>query len=207
MKTYIYYLHKGDNVPFYIGKSINPKLRKAEHKYKKKGNVRPEFVIIDEVNTKDWLFWEKYWISQFITWGFALENKNQGGAGLAYHTKDSKLKISNSLTGKKHSKVSKQKMRNSALGRHHTPSQSKKLSQSLKKFYSKNEGSFKGKTHTKETKLKLSKPIQSFDKNGNLVKEYNSLKEAGIAHKTSSGNIIKSMKRGGSFHKLIWKYK
>jgi hypothetical protein len=34
--TYIYFLHKGDNIPFYIGKSVNPDLRKAINEAKAK---------------------------------------------------------------------------------------------------------------------------------------------------------------------------
>lgn len=207
MKVSIYYLHKGDNIPFYIGKSKNPNSRKAEHKWKNKGGVKPKMVILEEVNGDEWKFWEKWYICLFQSWGFILENKNEGGGGVISHTEDSKQKISQSLTGKQHSKETKIKMRNSALGRHHSPSQSKKLSQSLREYYSKNDGSFKGKTHTEETKNKLAKPIQAFDKEGNLVEEYPSLKLAGEAHKTHSGNIIKSIKRNGSFHGLIWKYK
>lgn len=207
MKISIYYLHKGDNVPFYIGKSKNPHFRKSEHRWKNKGGTKPEMVILEEVSFEEWDFWEKWYISLFKSWGFVLDNKNNGGGGVMVHTECAKQKISQSNTGKKVSKESKRKMRNSALGRHHSPLQSKKLSQSLKKYYSKNEGSFKGKTHTKETIKKISKPIQSFDKEGNLVGDYPSLKSAGEAHKTHSGNIIKSIKRNGSFHSLIWKYK
>jgi hypothetical protein len=207
MKISIYYLHKGDNIPFYVGKSKNPNFRKAEHRWKNKGGTKPEMVILEEVNPEEWKFWEKWYISLFQSWGFVLDNKNKGGGGVMSHTKYSKQKISQSQIGKHVSKVSKIKMRNSALGRHHTPIQSAKLSKSLKEYYSKNKGSFKGKKHTKETKKKLSKPIQSFDKNGNLVGDYSSLKLAGEAHNTHSGNIIKSMKRNGSLHKLVWKYK
>jgi hypothetical protein len=98
-------------------------------------------------------------------------------------------------------------MKNSALGRHHTAPQSEKLSQSLKEYYLNNDGSFKGKKHTIETISKISKPIYAFDKKGNLIEEYDSLKSAGEAHQTHSGNIIKSIKRNGSLHGLIWKYK
>lgn len=205
--TYIYFLHKGDNIPFYIGKSIYPDFRKAEHKHRKKGGINPGFVIIDEVPTDEWLFWEKWYIELFKSWGFILENKNHGGGGMVKHSEESKLKISNSLKGKIHSNETKEKMKNSALGRHHTPSQSEKLSHSLKEYYSNNVGSFKGKRHTFETISKISKPIYAFDKNGNLLEEYDSLKSAGEKHQTHSGNIIKSIKRNGTLHGLIWKYK
>jgi hypothetical protein len=204
--TFIYYLHKGDNIPFYVGKTVNKNLRKAEHKYKNKGGCKPEFVIIDEVCTDEWIFWEKYWISQFKCWGFILENRNKGGGGPVSRTEESIKKQSQSLKGHKISKETKEKMKQSALGRHHTYEQSKALSDSLKQYYSKNPGSFKGKKHKKETIEKINKPIIAL-KNGIIIEEYISLKAAGISHKTHSGNIIKYIKQKRPYHGLMWEYK
>ena len=205
--TFIYYLHRGDNVPFYVGKTINKHLRKLEHRWKNKGGCKPEFVVIDEVFTNEWLFWEKYWISQFKCWGFILENCNNGGGGSSFKTEESLRKQSQSLMGHVISEETKEKMRKSALGRHHSPEQSKTLSNSLKQYYSKNKGSFHGKTHTQESRDKLSKPVLAFDENNILVGEYHSLKDAGVAYNIHSGNIIRSMKRNGKCRGLFWSYK
>jgi hypothetical protein len=205
--TFIYYLHKGDNIPFYVGKTVNPNSRKAEHGYKSKGGCKPGFVIIDEVPTDEWLFWEKYWISQFKCWGFILENRNKGGGGPIFRTEESLKKQSQSLMGHVISEETKEKMRKSALGRHHTSKQSKTLSDSLKQYYAKNKGPFHGKTHTQESRDKLSKPVLAFDENNILVGEYPSLKDAGVAHNIHSGNIIRSMKRNGKCRGLFWSYK
>jgi hypothetical protein len=79
MTTIIYYLHKGDNIPFYIGKTINPKDRKYQHKNTfGKDTILEE---IDEVPTDNWLFWETFYISLFKSWGFNLQNQNDGGGG------------------------------------------------------------------------------------------------------------------------------
>ena len=78
--TYIYFLHKGDNIPFYIGKSVNIKLHRSyQHKYTYGNDTVLE--ILDEVPTSEWLFWERFWIEQIKQWGFKLENKNNGGGG------------------------------------------------------------------------------------------------------------------------------
>ena len=204
--TFIYYLHRGDNIPFYVGKTVNRYSRELEHKWKNKGGCKPEFVIIDEVPTNEWKFWEKYWISQFKQWGFVLENKNNGGGGLVSRTKESLKKQSQSLMGHVISETTKEKMRKSALGRHHSPEQSKTLSNSLKQYYSTNPGSFKGKKHKKETIQKINKPVIAL-KDGIVVEEYPSLKMAGIAHKSHSGNIIKYMKEGKPYHGMMWEYK
>jgi hypothetical protein len=97
MTTIIYYLHRGDNVPFYIGKSIRPKFREYEHKTSR-GNIFME--DIDEIPSKEWKFWEKHYISLFRSWGFDLENKNNGGGGPLNQNFESKNKISFSMKGK-----------------------------------------------------------------------------------------------------------
>ena len=78
--TYIYFLHNGDNVPFYVGKSINVKLHRS-YQHKKTFGKNTMLEIIDKVPTDEWLFWESYWIEQFKSWGFKLKNKNNGGGG------------------------------------------------------------------------------------------------------------------------------
>lgn len=93
--TYIYYLHKGDDIPFYIGKSVNVKLHRS-YQHKKRFGKDTIIEIIDNVNTKDWKFWECYWIEQFKCWGFKLENKNNGGNGCV-----SLSEISKSIKSKK----------------------------------------------------------------------------------------------------------
>jgi hypothetical protein len=77
--TKIYYLHRGNNIPFYIGKTINEKDRKHQHKNKLGKDVTLE--VIDEIPTKEWRYWEEFYISLFKHWGFELENKNNGGCG------------------------------------------------------------------------------------------------------------------------------
>lgn len=78
--TYIYYLHRGDDIPFYIGKTKNNlNKRLNSHKCIQKCDV---FIVsVDEVPDQEWKFWEKHYISLFRSWGFKLENRNKGGNG------------------------------------------------------------------------------------------------------------------------------
>jgi hypothetical protein len=78
--TIIYYLHKGDDIPFYIGKTNNIYNRKYIHK--KTFGSETEMFILEKVDINGWRTSEQYWISQFRTWGFELVNKNNGGGGL-----------------------------------------------------------------------------------------------------------------------------
>ena len=204
--VYIYYLHLGDNIPFYVGKSVSPTSRRNDHVHRKLIPNHDCFCIIDQFPEHEWKYWERFYIGLFKSWGFALTNKNDGGGGLTKHNHDSISKISQSMTGKVMSDDTKKKMSNSAKGRKNTPEQKQKLSSSLQKYYSQNPGSFSGKTHSPETLEKICKPVVAL-KNGVIVEEYASLKEAGKAHKSHSGNIIKYMREGKLYHGMEWKYK
>jgi hypothetical protein len=78
--TYIYELSKS-GIPFYIGKTISPVVRKHYHKLAYGNDIN--FIIIDQIDgdkTK-WKPLEMYWINQYQQWGFVLKNKNGGGGG------------------------------------------------------------------------------------------------------------------------------
>lgn len=97
MKTKIYaLLHPTTQEIRYIGKTtknLSERLRehiysgkKKKKNYKEswisnvsKNNLKPEIVLIDEVENSEWEFWEKYWICQFKCWGFDLVNGTDGG--------------------------------------------------------------------------------------------------------------------------------
>lgn len=80
----------------YIGKADKPFKRYKSHiriKNTKKRKdawikslldqgLKPKVEIIDEIPETEWKFWEKYWISQFLTWGFNLYNLTEGGEGV-----------------------------------------------------------------------------------------------------------------------------
>jgi len=55
MKTIIYYLHKGDKVPFYVGKTKNqPKVREKAHQKR----LNNSSVILEVVDNVDDGYWE-----------------------------------------------------------------------------------------------------------------------------------------------------
>lgn len=97
MKTYIYTLEDPVNNKIrYVGKTNNPERRLHYHwtagykknnktgnwlKSLKKKKLKPIMFIIDSIDT-EWEWLEKYWISQFKTWGFNLTNHTDGGEGV-----------------------------------------------------------------------------------------------------------------------------
>ncbi len=97
---YIYLLEYYNNT-YYIGKTNNIARRIKEHI--KNSSIEFKYIILDEVEDKQWKFWEKYWICQFKTWGFTLINKNNGGGGTRAGIKRSeecKNKISIALSNR-----------------------------------------------------------------------------------------------------------
>jgi hypothetical protein len=100
--TKIYYLHIGDNVPFYIGKTINMNNNSRLNAHKQVFGKNIFLEDLDIVLTKEWRFWEKYYISLFQSWGFKLLNKNKGGGGCITHNvnKEARQKISITHKGK-----------------------------------------------------------------------------------------------------------
>ena len=125
-------MHKGDNIPFYIGKTVNlPKKREKAHQ-KRLNNDLIILEVIDEVD--DWRYWEKHYISLFKQLGHNLINKNSGGGGSeivkestkykisqankgTIHPLEGRLKTSNKLKGRKLSNEQIEKIRLSKLGK------------------------------------------------------------------------------------------
>lgn len=194
--TYIYYLHYGDNIPIYVGKSTRPKTRMHPHR-KKFGDVKME--IINEVKTSEWKKWEIHYISYYKSLGYILKNKNKGGGG---STIQSKEQVEN--------RVSKNK------GKKRTPQQRKNISEGLKGVvFSKERNKKIGDAQrgipqpkSKETIAKLKKPILQYDKQNNFIKEWESAKDAGdyYGSDTTIQNALKQ-RRCKTAYGFIWKYK
>lgn len=121
MKTYIYSLDCPiTGIPKYVGKTINPKQRLAQHirskehtkkyawiKSLKNVGLKPNMTILESFEN-DFDFWENWYIEYYKFLGLELKNHKAGGAGgrLSKETRD---KISAKLKGKKKSEEHKQK--------------------------------------------------------------------------------------------------
>ena len=197
--TNIYYLHKGDNIPFYIGKTNRSLIsRLSNHKIRLKLDFL-KIELIDKVYTDEWKFWESYWIEQFKVWGFNLDNKNKGGGGSTFLSESTKLKI-------------KLKIKNH-------PTRGKKISKSnMGKTHSN-----KGKPFTEEHKQKIKStrdflktrkntwqntPVLQYDLQGNFIQEWDSQKEASAFLKIKGDGVgACCRKKQKSAYGFIWKFK
>lgn len=129
MKTYFYTLSNPNdpNIIKYIGKTTQKLARRLDQhistaKRAKEGkttsnyntnwinsllskNIKPLINELDyfecDDNSKEWIIFEKYWISQFKSWGFKLTNLTDGGDGNQNQvfSKESQIKKSEKLRG------------------------------------------------------------------------------------------------------------
>ena len=99
--TKIYLVTNIDNNPnkVYVGKTINSRL--SHHKQRFGSQIT--YTYIDEIqslNHKDWKQIESKWIQYYVNLGYTVLNKNKGGNGPEYLTKEARNKISISKTNK-----------------------------------------------------------------------------------------------------------
>lgn len=207
----IYYLHKGDNIPFYIGYTKSLKIRITHHR--QKHGVEVEIVEIDECLNEDKKQTENLWIGLFKSWGFNLLNKNMGGGGPSFHTKESIEKYKNwrkdkkPMLGKKQSEETRKRksdalkgrpkpngfgdmMREVRLGVPKPKDMGKKVSKALKGRPS-----------------KKAKIVIQYDLQGNFIAKYPNTLEA--AEKTGSNSSTISKVCRGIFSQTNgykWKY-
>lgn len=126
--TKIYYLTLEDDIPFYIGKTNTTLKRRLHTHWCIYGNKNIKICLLDEVPINEWKVWECYWIEQFKAWNFKLNNKNKGGGGSTKWTDEQR----------------------------NNPVRKQKLSKALKGKLLGNEGYWKNKIRSKETKQKMS---------------------------------------------------
>jgi len=187
--TYIYCLKDPiDDKIKYIGKSDDPNSRLKEHikkhKYTKTFknnwikklshyNLTPLIEIIDVVPFYEWGFWEKYWISQFKTWGFSLYNLTDGGDGgnFGYLINS---KISEKLKNRKFSDETIKKMSDSAKKR----KLSEKGRKSISKYRIGEKNPMYGKKQSSFCIESKQKPVIQISENGEIIKEWASIKQA-----------------------------
>jgi len=217
--TYIYLITNIDNNPnkVYVGKTKNPKTRGNNHK-RKKGYNNIEYNIIDQVDSLKRIHWkpiETMWIQSFICWGFEIDNnRKEGGGGPEYHTEETKQKMK-----KPKPQHIKDKIKTTLLGH-------KQSECTIQKRADKN----RGQKRTEETKQKMKKPklgagpkkgqmspdshknlwksVIQHDLEGNVVKEWKSIKEVCFCLNLNKASIVNNLKnRTKSSGGFIWKYK
>jgi hypothetical protein len=195
-KTNIYYLHNGNNVPFYVGKTVqNPNKRLNNHKKVFGNNTLLE--VIDIVKNNNWLFWEKHYISLFKSWGFNLKNKNEGGGGCLTHevSELAREKISKTHKNLKKPFTENHKINHKNSYKNRNVTWGNKISKGLK-----------GRkiTWDQGNVGKPSSPINQYDLEENFIKRWDNIKEPSSIYKCYISGCLRGrqLSSGG----YIWKY-
>lgn len=90
----IRYVGKANNISQRYKAHLNNSNNPTSHKNNwiallKHLGLKPIMEIIEIVPIEEWIFWERYWISQFKTWGFDLTNHKDGGDGPTFGNRTS----------------------------------------------------------------------------------------------------------------------
>jgi hypothetical protein len=203
---YIYYLHCGDDIPFYVGKTNNPTSRKNGHKFKLKQKV--ELVVIDQSNDENWRWMEEFYIQIFRSWGFKLSNGFKGGGGACYWTEEQKY---NPIRRNKLSKPKPPGFGDRIKQNRDHKEAGRKSSISNQKHYVKgSERNIKISQKLKGRKVDWTGyPIYQFDLQGNFIQEWPSIRQAGFSLVGNQGESIRKCLKGlqKTAYGFVWKYK
>ncbi len=182
MITGIYCIENIINFKKYIGRAINIYGRKRSHFFALKNNIHHGnhfqrawnkygenafiFYIIEICSIEDLNDREKFWISHFKTFGYNGDfgyNETSGGDSNYIVSQETKEKLRNAHLGHTLSLQHRENISKGNMGNHMSNETKTKISASHKKIYEnnpdKNNGSnnsFYGKSHTKESKSKIS---------------------------------------------------
>ena len=174
-------------------------------------------IILDVIEEKDVIFWEQYWISQIKSWGFDLDNSNNGGGGLNKRDNEFSSWLSNRSKGNKynlgktHSDEAKYKMSIAKLGKP-SPRKGIVVSEETKKLMGLRKlgkiGNANGFKHSEEFKIKKRKIIIQTDLDNNFIREWNSVTDIGKHFNVTISVISKILKKENKTYKnFIWLYK
>jgi group I intron endonuclease len=210
----IYLFSDENGLPVYVGKAKCLKKRikqhyRDRHKYNSwfynwlNKQIREDKIfyidILEEVNSDNWKEKEKYWISHIKQNGYKLKNMTDGGDGNnnQVFTQESAERRRQKLVGRERSEETRNKISKSHKG--------KKLSETTKKKLSDYN---KGKPCSKEVIQLLSKKVNKYSLNGELIKSYNSLTEASLeigCRKSTLSNVI-IRKKVKKYKGFLWNY-
>ena len=127
-----------------------------------------------------------------------------------HHSEETKQKISESTSGEKnpmfgkhHSEEAKKKI--GAVHKDKHPSEESRRKMSESRMGEKNH--FFGKHHSEETKQKMSKKVLQFTLDGELIREWNSIKECGRNGFSQSAVCLCCQGKQKTHKGFVWKYK
>lgn len=186
----------------YVGATKNTYKRFCSHISKTKGTpekrnwiqklanagLRPTLEILDVVDSGDWEFWERHYISLYHSWGFNLLNKSFGGAKCKFSLQTRMLQ-SKQRKGIPKTKEFVDKVKASGI-------------------YEWKREMMKGSLNPGKKQMK---PVVQYSLDGTHVKEWdcadNAAKSFGAKRGYNVSRVCRGIKSYDSAYGFIWKYK
>ena len=150
-------------------------------------------IVIKEIDidsSRDWEFWDKYWILQFKCWGFDLTNLTDGGDGNQnqYFSEESRIARSKALKGIPRPKEVREKISKGNLGKPKSPEHI---------------------NHVRESIIKLQgRSVEQYTLDGKFIREWSCIAEAARFYNIDKSSLMRCCQ--GIFKKsanFVWKYK
>lgn len=194
------------NNPNYLGSGIN--IKKAIKKY---GKNNFEKIILEECSNKEELWkQEEYWLKKFNAENSShFYNKTNKAFGNSGQTEEGKLKISQARKGWKPTKEQKLKMSKNRIGHkmYLDSERNIKIGLSNKKPKPTNFGNIISQRLKQNTNRR--KSVLQYDKQGNFIKEWESVQKAAFSLDKKTGAAITEVCNGTrkSAYGYFWKYK
>ncbi len=193
--TSIYFLHKGDNIPFYIGKTLTPLKTRLNHHRWKFNDQSIQISLLDKIPSEEWKFWEEWYIELFLYWGFDLYGiKTKKGRGPGNRKCVWGDKISQSTKGK---------------NKNYTPEERERRSKRGKIWGYSNKGIKYNNEQKKSITEGRRQVYYQYDLQNNFIKEWHATKCEIASHfgKDHSGITHNLKGRQKSAYGFIWKSK
>ena len=195
----IYRIRNLINNKFYIGSAVNLNKRKNQHFHYLRNNIHHNKPLQNSFNKHK----EENFIFEIMCYCYKEDLiTNEQFYIDKYKPHYNICKIAGSSLGRKPTEETILKMKISHYNRNYKHSEETKIKMSL---------SHKGKTislqQKEDIRKSLSKPILQFDKKGNFIREFNSIKEAMVIYNNNASivQVLKGRRKTASGFK--WKYK
>lgn len=175
-----------------------------------------EHIVLCRTNRERAIIIEKTMIAYYKRLGISY-NLCDGGEGTSCISEENRraiserMKANHPMKGKHHTAEARAKISEAGRRRVYTMEQKRQLAEAAKigREIMRNRGWWMSEEGKKKTAMRFSRPVLQLDKNGNIINEFSSAKEADEFYSSGKGHHISDVCNGKrkTAYGYIWKYK